>query len=70
MTPLCFNLNQTFKNNNLLSHESEVNKIQEDGDRLVEMKHPGSATITVFVIAQTTLLSVEAKGFSFKNLPF
>lgn len=36
---------ENFKNNSLLSHESEVNKLQEEGDRLVEMKHPASATI-------------------------
>ncbi|TKS68814.1 Envoplakin 210 kDa cornified envelope precursor protein [Collichthys lucidus] len=36
---------ENFKNNSLLSHESEVNKLQEEGDRLTEMKHPASATI-------------------------
>ncbi|KAM9857427.1 envoplakin a [Aulostomus maculatus] len=36
---------ENFKNNSLLSHESEVNKLQDEGDRLVEMKHPASATI-------------------------
>ncbi|XP_041640433.1 envoplakin a [Cheilinus undulatus] len=36
---------ENFKNNNLLSHENEVNKLQDEGDRLVEMKHPASATI-------------------------
>ncbi|CAL8333578.1 unnamed protein product [Merluccius merluccius] len=36
---------EIFKSNNLLSHESEVNKLQDDGDRLVELKHPASATI-------------------------
>ncbi|XP_036392249.1 envoplakin a [Megalops cyprinoides] len=36
---------ENFKNNSLLSHESEVNKLQDDGDRLVEMKHPASSTI-------------------------
>ncbi|XP_040891629.1 envoplakin a [Toxotes jaculatrix] len=34
-----------FKNQNLLSHESEVNKLQDEGDRLVELKHPAVATI-------------------------
>ncbi|KAJ8283836.1 hypothetical protein COCON_G00026860 [Conger conger] len=34
-----------FKNNSLLSHESEVNKLQDGGDRLIEMKHPASDTI-------------------------
>nr|XP_020466617.1 envoplakin [Monopterus albus] len=36
---------ENFKNNSLLSHESEVNKIQDEGDRLIELKHPASATI-------------------------
>ncbi|KAI3353015.1 hypothetical protein L3Q82_019597, partial [Scortum barcoo] len=36
---------ENFKNNSLLSHESEVNKLQDEGDRLIEMKHPASATI-------------------------
>ncbi|CAB1344901.1 unnamed protein product [Coregonus sp. 'balchen'] len=36
---------ENFKNNSLLSHESEVNKLQDDGDRLIELKHPASTTI-------------------------
>ncbi|KAG5853745.1 hypothetical protein ANANG_G00029530 [Anguilla anguilla] len=36
---------ENFKNNSLLAHESEVNKLQDDGDRLIEMKHPASETI-------------------------
>ncbi|XP_056136215.1 envoplakin a [Lampris incognitus] len=36
---------ENFKNNSLLSHESEVNKLQDDADRLVELKHPASSTI-------------------------
>uniref|UniRef100_A0A3Q3WRL3 Uncharacterized protein n=1 Tax=Mola mola TaxID=94237 RepID=A0A3Q3WRL3_MOLML len=36
---------ENFKNNNLLSHEGEVNRLQEEGDRLIDMKHPASATI-------------------------
>lgn len=45
---LCFDIIQKFKNNGLLAHESEVNKLQDEGDRLVEfVKHPGSAAITV-----------------------
>ncbi|XP_029014275.1 envoplakin [Betta splendens] len=36
---------EKFKVSGLLAHESEVNKIQEEGDRLVEKKHPGSPTI-------------------------
>ncbi|TWW69236.1 Envoplakin 210 kDa cornified envelope precursor protein [Takifugu flavidus] len=39
---------EKFKNNGLLAHESEVNKLQDEGDRLVEIiKHPGSPAITV-----------------------
>uniref|UniRef100_A0A674D338 Envoplakin a n=1 Tax=Salmo trutta TaxID=8032 RepID=A0A674D338_SALTR len=36
---------ENFKNNSLLSHESDVNKLQDDGDRLIELKHPASTTI-------------------------
>ncbi|XP_019732075.1 envoplakin a [Hippocampus comes] len=36
---------ENFKNNSLLSHESEVNKLQDEGDRLIENKHPASALI-------------------------
>ncbi|XP_054459877.1 envoplakin a [Anoplopoma fimbria] len=36
---------ENFKNNSLLSHESEVNKLQDEGERLIEMKHPASETI-------------------------
>ncbi|XP_038822635.1 envoplakin-like [Salvelinus namaycush] len=36
---------ENFKNNSLLSHESEVNKLQDDGDRLIELKHPAGTTI-------------------------
>ncbi|KAL1006053.1 hypothetical protein UPYG_G00067260 [Umbra pygmaea] len=36
---------EKFKNNSLLAHENEVNKLQDDGDRLIEMKHPASAAI-------------------------
>ncbi|XP_059203216.1 envoplakin [Centropristis striata] len=36
---------EKFKNNGLLAHESEINKLQEEGDRLVGTKHPGSSTI-------------------------
>lgn len=37
---------ENFKNNSLLSHEAEVNKLQDEGDRLIELKHPASPTIT------------------------
>lgn len=36
---------ENFKNNSLLSHESEVNRLQDDGDKLIDLKHPASATI-------------------------
>ncbi|CDQ70725.1 unnamed protein product [Oncorhynchus mykiss] len=36
---------EKFKNNTLLTHESETKQLQMDGDRLVEMKHPASSTI-------------------------
>ncbi|XP_044046418.1 envoplakin a [Siniperca chuatsi] len=36
---------ENFKNNSLLSHESEVNKLQDEGDKLIELKHPAKATI-------------------------
>ncbi|KAK1162374.1 envoplakin-like [Acipenser oxyrinchus oxyrinchus] len=36
---------ENFKTNSLMTHESEVNKLQDDGDRLIEMKHPASPTI-------------------------
>lgn len=38
---------QKFKNNGLLAHEGETNELQVEGDRLLEMKHPGSPTIKV-----------------------
>ncbi|XP_059196303.1 envoplakin a [Centropristis striata] len=36
---------ENFKNNSLLSHESEVNKLQDEGERLIGLKHPASDTI-------------------------
>uniref|UniRef100_A0A3P8RT65 Envoplakin a n=1 Tax=Amphiprion percula TaxID=161767 RepID=A0A3P8RT65_AMPPE len=36
---------ENFKSNSLLSHEGEVNKVQDEGDRLIELKHPAAATI-------------------------
>lgn len=44
---------QNFKNNSLLSHESEVNKLQDDGDRLVELKHPAASTVQVTLLCDT-----------------
>ncbi|XP_077940723.1 envoplakin b [Gasterosteus aculeatus] len=36
---------EKFKSNGLLAHESEINKLQGEGDHLVKTKHPGSSTI-------------------------
>ncbi|XP_033982963.1 envoplakin-like [Trematomus bernacchii] len=36
---------EKFKTNGLLSHEKEINKLQGEGERLVEKKHPASSTI-------------------------
>ncbi|XP_077590836.1 envoplakin-like [Stigmatopora nigra] len=36
---------EKFKSNGLLSHESEVNQLLEEGDRLVDKRHPGNAAI-------------------------
>ncbi|XP_061584772.1 envoplakin-like [Cololabis saira] len=36
---------ENFKSNSLLNHEGEVNNLQDEGDRLIELKHPASATI-------------------------
>ncbi|XP_068448396.1 envoplakin a [Clinocottus analis] len=36
---------ENFKNNSLLSHENEVNKLQDEGERLIGLKHPASDTI-------------------------
>ncbi len=44
---------QNFKNNSLLSHESEVNKLQDDGDRLIELKHPAASTVQVALLFNT-----------------
>lgn len=52
-----FDIIQNFKNNSLLSHESEVNRLQDEADRFIELKHPASDTIKVLVITQKSLLS-------------
>nr|XP_057905968.1 envoplakin-like [Doryrhamphus excisus] len=36
---------EKFKSNGLLSHEREVNQLLEEGDRLLDRKHPGSPAI-------------------------
>ncbi|XP_036426038.1 envoplakin a [Colossoma macropomum] len=50
---------ENFKNNSLLSHESEVNKLQDDGDRLIELKHPATNAI----LAQREALRKEWEKF-------
>ncbi|XP_048467097.1 envoplakin a [Rhincodon typus] len=35
----------SFKDNGLLEEETAVNRIQDDGERLIKLKHPGSPTI-------------------------
>lgn len=46
---------QKFKNNGLLAHESEINQLQEEGERLIEKKHPGSPAIEVSSLSDTVL---------------
>lgn len=53
---------ENFKNNSLLSHESEVNKLQDDGDRLIELKHPATS------IVQTERDTVRNEWQKFLNL--
>uniref|UniRef100_A0A3Q3MXH4 Envoplakin a n=1 Tax=Mastacembelus armatus TaxID=205130 RepID=A0A3Q3MXH4_9TELE len=53
---------EIFKNNSLLSHESDVNKFQDEGDRLIELKHPATATI------QTQRDAVRNEWQKFLNL--
>ncbi|XP_043570257.1 envoplakin a isoform X1 [Chiloscyllium plagiosum] len=36
---------ESFKDNGLLDEEATVNQIQDDGERLIKLKHPGSPTI-------------------------
>ncbi|XP_067086956.1 envoplakin-like isoform X1 [Osmerus mordax] len=36
---------EKFKNNTLLTHEKETSQLLQNGDRLVQIKHPASATI-------------------------
>ncbi|XP_030646457.1 envoplakin [Chanos chanos] len=36
---------ERFKNNGLLQHEGEVNKLQDDAERLLEKNHPATAVI-------------------------
>ncbi|XP_038632590.1 envoplakin a [Scyliorhinus canicula] len=36
---------ESFKENGLLDEEAAVNRIQDDGERLIKLKHPGSSAI-------------------------
>ncbi|GCB75244.1 hypothetical protein scyTo_0019744, partial [Scyliorhinus torazame] len=36
---------ESFKENGLLDEEAAINRIQDDGERLMKLKHPGSAAI-------------------------
>lgn len=45
---------QKFRNNGLLQHEKETNKLREEGDR-VETKHPGSPAIIVRLSATSDI---------------
>lgn len=38
---------QDFKSNELLSQEELVNHLQDDGDRMIELKHPAVKPIQV-----------------------
>ncbi|XP_032418372.1 envoplakin-like [Xiphophorus hellerii] len=53
---------ENFKNNGLLFHESEVNRLQDEGERLVELNHPASETI------QAQIETVRNEWQKFLNL--
>ncbi|XP_073350769.1 envoplakin [Pagrus major] len=53
---------EKFKNGGLLAHESEINQLQEEGDRFVEKRHPGSPAIQLHRDA------VQAEWQAFLNL--
>ncbi|KAL7378520.1 hypothetical protein ABVT39_015097 [Epinephelus coioides] len=53
---------EKFKNNGLLAHESEINKLQEEGERLIDSQHPGSSTVKAHRDA------VQAEWQAFLNL--
>ncbi|XP_028310611.1 envoplakin [Gouania willdenowi] len=50
---------EKFKNNGLVAHEQEINKLQNEGEYLVEMKHPGSSPIK----AHSTTVQTEWQSF-------
>ncbi|KAK9535540.1 hypothetical protein VZT92_007915 [Zoarces viviparus] len=53
---------EKFKTTGLLAHETEINKLQEEGDRIIAKKHPGSSTIKAHRDA------VQTEWQSFLNL--
>ncbi|XP_043971387.1 envoplakin-like isoform X2 [Gambusia affinis] len=53
---------ENFKNNGLLFHESEVNRLQDEGERLIELNHPASETI------QAQIETVRNEWQKFLNL--
>ncbi|XP_008413685.1 envoplakin-like [Poecilia reticulata] len=53
---------EKFKLNGLMAHEEEVNKLQVEGSKLIEMDHPGTPTIN------TTMDRVHLEWQSFLNL--
>ncbi|XP_034749774.1 envoplakin [Etheostoma cragini] len=53
---------EKFKNSGLIAHENEINKLQQEGSRLIEMKHPGSSTI------EEHRNAVQSEWQSFLNL--
>uniref|UniRef100_UPI0037E77371 envoplakin n=1 Tax=Semicossyphus pulcher TaxID=241346 RepID=UPI0037E77371 len=53
---------EKFKTNGLIAHESEVNKLQEEGEILVGKKHPGSQAVKAHKDA------VQAEWQAFLNL--
>ncbi|XP_060921252.1 envoplakin [Labrus mixtus] len=50
---------EKFKTNGLIAHESEVNKLQKEGETLIGKKHPGS----VAVKAHMETVQTEWQGF-------
>ncbi|XP_029294129.1 LOW QUALITY PROTEIN: envoplakin-like [Cottoperca gobio] len=50
---------EKFKNNGLLAHEMEINKLQQEGESLTEKKHPASSTIE----AHRAAVQAEWQGF-------
>ncbi|MEQ2191167.1 hypothetical protein XENOCAPTIV_022643, partial [Xenoophorus captivus] len=62
-------LNQHFKNNSLLSHESEVNRLQDEAERLIELRHPASDTIQEFASRSHLLTQMPLVKLTFSSAP-